>query len=242
MHRLFISDLHLRPEPDDLNRAFRRWCMGPACDADEVWILGDLFEYWLGDDIGTQLYAKSLESLQVLAQNTPVHFICGNRDFLCGKPFAQQVGLRIHTEPAVLRDQGLPRVVLMHGDLLCTDDHDYQRYRAIVHMRWLQWLFVHTPRSFRAGIAEKIRERSQHKQQMAPATSIGDANPAAADQVLHRHRAQVLIHGHTHRPAHHQHKHGERYVLPDWRPRVPGSFGWLEQVDSSFGFRTLGTR
>jgi len=240
MHRLFISDLHLRPDPDDLNRAFRRWCMGPACEADEVWILGDLFEYWLGDDIGAELYAKQIASLQVLAQNTPVHFISGNRDFLCGKQFARDIGLHLHNEPTVLRDKGLPRLLLMHGDLLCTDDHDYQRYRAVVHMRWLQWLFVHTPRSFRAGIAEKIRERSQNKQQTA--TAIGDANPAAADQALHRHRAQILIHGHTHRPAHHQHKHGERYVLPDWRPRIPGSFGWLEQVNTEFGFRTLGSR
>lgn len=241
MRRLFISDLHLRPDPDDLSRAFTRWCLGPGCDADEVWILGDLFEYWLGDDIGSQLYSAQLKSLQVLADNTPVHFICGNRDFLCGKQFAKDAGIELHNEPTVIREPGMPRLVLMHGDLLCTDDHDYLRYRAIVHMRWLQWIFLHTPQHFRAGIAEKIRMRSQSKQRHSE-TMIGDANPAAAEQTLRRHGAQILIHGHTHRPAHHQHKHGERYVLPDWRHKVPGSFGWLEQVDDSFGFRTLGTR
>ncbi len=241
MRRLFISDLHLGPESADLNRAFNRWCLGPACDADEVWILGDLFEYWLGDDIGSRLYAAQIRSLQVLAENVSLHFVCGNRDFLCGAQFAREVGLQLHAEPVVLQESGLPRVALMHGDLLCTDDHEYLRYRAIVHMRWLQWIFLHTSQQFRAGIAEKIRLRSQARQRPDQHMII-DANPAAAEEVLQRKHADVLVHGHTHRPARHQHKHGERYVLPDWRPGIPGSFGWLEQVDSQFGFRTLGPR
>lgn len=237
MRRLFISDLHLGPETQDLNRAFRRWCMGPACDADEVWILGDLFEYWLGDDLGLVMYAPIIESMNVLGRNTRLHFICGNRDFLCGRLFAQSAALTLHDEPSVL-DIGPTKIVVMHGDLLCTDDHDYLRYRRIVHMRWLQWLFLRTSRTFRAGIANRIRQKSQFRQQ-STTTMMSDANPEAADRVLKKHRAQLLIHGHTHRPARHQQQHGLRYVLPDWRSGSPGSFGWLEQHGETFCFRTL---
>lgn len=237
MRRLFISDLHLGPETEDLNRAFRRWCLGPACEADEVWILGDLFEYWLGDDLGIEMYAPLIETLSVLGQNTPVHFIPGNRDFLCGRLFADSASLTIHEEPCVLRDD-TAKIVLMHGDLLCTEDHDYLRYRRIVHLRWLQWLFLHTSRDFRAGIANRIRQKSQSRQHDAT-TMISDANPVAANDVLKKSATTILVHGHTHRPARHEHPNGLRYVLPDWRSGSPGSFGWLEQHNDSFCFRTL---
>lgn len=240
MHRLFLSDLHLQPDGGELNRAFTRWCLGPACEADEVWILGDLFEYWLGDDISLEWYASEVRTLAVLAGNTPLHFLPGNRDFLCGRQMATATGMTLHREPVTLpAASGAPRVVLMHGDRLCTDDHEYQRYRALVRQRWVQWLFVHTPAPWRQRIAQRIREASRQRQAAADIVAITDASPAAANAALRSSRAQVLIHGHTHRPATHAHQNGTRYVLPDWRPGTPGSFGWLEQYGAQFGFRTL---
>lgn len=243
MRRLFISDLHLAPQGADttsgLNRAFRRWCVTQACEADEVWILGDLFEYWLGDDIGMALYGPELEALGVLAENTALHFISGNRDFLCGKVFAAQTGISIHEEPVLLKGRGQARIALMHGDLLCTEDHAYQRYRAIVHQRWLQWIFLHVPAQYRERIGQRIRQNSQQRQSTESTQEIGDASPQAANALLKKYRAEYLIHGHTHRPARHQHSHGIRYVLPDWRPGIPRSYGWLEQSHNTFVFRTL---
>ena len=237
MQRLYLSDLHLGPEHPALSRAFARWCRGPAAEADEVWILGDLFEYWVGDDVGLETYPREIEALARLSETAAVHFLPGNRDFLCGAAFARAAGLRLHREP--VRLPGRPRVLLLHGDSLCTADREYQRYRRLVRQRWLQWLFLHSPRGWRANLAGRIRARSAERGQRAEVQAITDADPRAAERALRRERADVLVHGHTHRPARHAHRRGLRYVLPDWRPGEPGSHGWLQQCDEDFSFRTL---
>lgn len=235
MRRLFLSDLHLGPDHPALSRAFIRWCSGPAWDADEIWILGDLFEFWVGDDVGLDIYAREIAALADLGQHRPVHFLGGNRDFLCGKDFAQRATLTLHREPVLLQEGG-ERLLLLHGDELCTDDEDYQRYRRIVHQRWVQWLFVHAPKPWRLSLASTLRQRSQRRP--AP-MDITDVTRSAVDTALRRHQAQIMIHGHTHRPARHEESRGTRYVLPDWRPGLSSSFGWLEQNGAQFGFRTL---
>ena len=216
---LLLSDLHLPNEPSPLREGFLRFLAGPARAAAGVYILGDLFEYWVGDDVGLQDYAPEVAALRALtAGGVPVYFVAGNRDFLVGRAFAQATGVQIVGDPLVVELGGV-RTLLSHGDLLCTDDKAYLRWRRFAHSRLAQWLFLRLPKARRHAIAGGLRHKSGADKRNKP-SAIMDVNEAAVVAAMKRHGVTRLIHGHTHRPADHLLRVGldraTRLVLADW--------------------------
>lgn len=219
MATLFIADLHLCAEEPAITAGFLRFLAGEARQADALYILGDLFEAWIGDDDPNPLHAQIAAAIRTLVESgVPCYFIHGNRDFLLGKRFARESGMQLLPEEKVLNLYG-KRVLIMHGDTLCTDDVGYQAFRAKVHQPWLQTLFLALPLFIRKRIAAKMRAGSQSANSVKD-MAIMDVNPQAVAETLERHRVQHLIHGHTHRPAVHAlTANGEpafRYVLGAW--------------------------
>lgn len=219
MKTLFISDLHLCEERPQTTRAFLAFLSGPARKAQALYILGDLFEYWAGDDDDSPLISRVTEALTELAQRgVKSAFMRGNRDFLIGDRFAQQCGLILLDDPSLIELDGT-RILLTHGDALCIDDLAYQQYRETV--RNPEWIveFLAQPLPARHAFIEKIRMRSEQAKRDKLA-AIMDVNPLAVEDLLRQHAYPTLIHGHTHRPARHLHrfdgKQCERWVLADW--------------------------
>ena len=217
---LFISDLHLAPERPGLVEAFHALTRGPARGAAALYVIGDLFDAWLGDDqVKEPLAAGVAAALAGLAASgTPVYLQRGNRDFLLGEHFATACGASLLPD-AVVRDLHGTPTLIMHGDQLCTDDADYQRFRAYwqdpVHRRRLLAL----PYVVRRGIAVLFRAGSR-RATAGKSEVIMDVNAGAVAAALREHRVARLIHGHTHRPARHElavdGRACERYVLADW--------------------------
>ncbi|HVT34992.1 MAG TPA: UDP-2,3-diacylglucosamine diphosphatase [Nevskiaceae bacterium] len=216
---LLLSDLHLPAQPSPLRDAFIAFLEGPARQAAGVYILGDLFEYWIGDDIGLQLYAREVSRLAALsALGVPVHFMRGNRDFLVGRHFALITGATILRDPVIVELGGQP-TLLSHGDLWCTQDEKYQHWRRFSRNPVAQWLFLRLPRALRERIAGGVRARSGANKMDKPA-EIMDVDDDAVRAAFPQARVQRIIHGHTHRPARHHYRIGERdcerVVLADW--------------------------
>jgi len=216
---LFISDLHLCDERPETIRAFLAFLHTTASQAEALYILGDLFEYWAGDDDDTLLGRLVAEQLALLSERgTQVFFLAGNRDFLLGQGFAEQAGLEVLADPSLIELDGR-RILLSHGDELCTDDVAYQTYRKEVRApAWCQG-FLDKPLTERKQFIEHVRQKSKAaKTEKRP--EIMDVNPDAVAALLRRYDFPTLIHGHTHRPARHMHviddKHCERWVLADW--------------------------
>lgn len=217
---LLASDLHLAPERPAMVARFRRFLADEARAAAALYLLGDLFEYWIGDDDAADPFHASLlaDLGDLVARGVAVCFLPGNRDFLLGGAVAARTGMRVLAEPVLVTLGGAP-TLLMHGDALCTDDRSYQRYRAIVRNRVVQRVFLALPRAVRRTLAYGLRRTSDaHTQLKRPA--IMDVNAAAVEATLRSHGYPRLIHGHTHRPARHEHivdgRRCERWVLPDW--------------------------
>jgi len=216
---LFIADLHLSTEEPAITAGFLRLLAGEARTADALYILGDLFEAWIGDDDPNPLHGQIASAIKALVNSgVPCYFIHGNRDFLVGKRFARQSGMILLPEEQVLTLYG-KRILIMHGDTLCTDDIGYLRFRAKVHQPWLQKLFLALPLFIRQRIAAKMRAGSKASNQ-TKSEAIMDVNPQAVIDVMTRHHVHHLIHGHTHRPAIHEldieHHPARRYVLGAW--------------------------
>ncbi|KAF0812733.1 UDP-2,3-diacylglucosamine hydrolase [Andreprevotia sp. IGB-42] len=213
---LFIADLHLSPADPATVAAFHAFLQGPARTATTLYVLGDLFEVWIGDDqLDDPFYATQAQAFAQLAGNgTAVRFMPGNRDFLCGARFAREAGLTILPDPTVITPFGAP-VLLAHGDAYCTDDAAYQRFRRIVRNPLTQWLWRRLPLRIRNREAAKLRQQSQQHNRQKSAYIL-DVNSTAVEAAMRAAASQLLIHGHTHRPACHQHAGGTRWVLPDW--------------------------
>ena len=217
---LFISDLHLAPERPGLVEAFHQFMRGPARGAAALYAIGDLFDAWLGDDQVKEPLAAGVAAAfaDVAAAGTPVYLQRGNRDFLLGERFAKACGATLLPDEVVHDLHGTPTLI-MHGDQLCTDDVDYQRFRAYwqdpVHRRRLLAL----PYAVRRGIAALFRAGSR-RATAGKTEVIMDVNANAVAAALREHDVTRLIHGHTHRPARHEHvvdsRSCERYVLADW--------------------------
>ena len=215
---LFISDLHLCNSRPRVTRAFLDFLDSRARDAKSLYILGDLFEYWAGDD-ALEEHANVIDALRALTgAGVPVHFMAGNRDFLVGDGFAQATGCTLLDEPARLLVYLKP-TLLLHGDTLCTGDADYQSFRA--HIRAPAWRdqFLARPLAERKREIEELRRRSEQRKTEKPA-KIMDVSPVAVAAELARNACLRLIHGHTHRTAHHEFEVNgqacERWVLSDW--------------------------
>ncbi|MEK6805381.1 MAG: UDP-2,3-diacylglucosamine diphosphatase [Pseudomonadota bacterium] len=216
MSTLLLSDLHLPPHPSPLREAFTGFLKGAARHAEAVYILGDLFEVWVGDDDGLRTYAAECEALHQLSRTVSVFFMHGNRDFLIGDAFAAATGVRLLDDPIVLDLYGT-RTLLSHGDIFCTDDVGYQRWRRFSRRRWIQRGYHSLPLILRKAVVSRVRSTSL-VQKRSKAEDIMDVNTRAIDAAFAEHKVSRMIHGHTHRPAEHQHASGERIVLADWRP------------------------
>ena len=224
MSVLFISDLHLDATRPEATHAFHRFLQDRAANAEALYILGDLFEAWVGDDDDAALAGAVVEALAKLTNGgTPTFFAHGNRDFLVGEEFARQSGISLLEESSVV-ELGDQRVLLMHGDSLCIDDHDYQQFRAMVRSPDWQAQFLALPLTARRALAAQARDASRISTRGKP-MEIMDVNTAAVEQIMRAHGTRRLIHGHTHRPAVHEldldGAPATRTVLGDWFQR-----GW----------------
>lgn len=217
---LFIGDLHLDPARPDMIGAFEDFCAGPARRAQALYILGDLFEVWIGDDDDDPALERVLDAIAALtrAAGIPAWFMTGNRDFLVGTRFHEHTGLQPLPDEQVIDLFGRT-TLLCHGDTLCTDDVDYQRFRAMVRDPGWQRDFLARPLAERRHLAENLRRDSGEAMATKETSSMDVSADAVADAVR-RHRVECLIHGHTHRPAMHRHEIDgrtvERWVLGDW--------------------------
>ncbi len=217
---LFVSDLHLTPARPHLVAAFHEFVAGPARSAKALYILGDLFDAWLGDDQLREPLAAAVAGAlgELPGRGVPVYIQCGNRDFLLGERFGQACHATMLPDSVVHDVQGTP-TLLMHGDLLCTDDVDYQRFRAYRQDPKRRKRFLALPYFVRRTIAAVMRFGSS-RATAAKSEVIMDVNADAVIAAMHEHGVTRLIHGHTHRPAHHtlvvDGRPCERWVLADW--------------------------
>ena len=220
MKSLFISDLHLHPDHPECMQLFSDFISEHAHAADNLYILGDLFEYWLGDDAiefsGYRFVADTLTSLSTSA--TKILFMHGNRDFLVGKEFASLSGCGLLPDPSVI-DLAGNGVLLTHGDFLCTDDQEHLAFRRHTGDETWQKNILSQSIEARDALARQIRIGSEEGKQIKP-ESIMDVNQSAVEDQMQAHRVKLLIHGHTHRPAIHSFElagqPAHRIVLGDW--------------------------
>lgn len=236
MTTLLLSDLHLPAQPSRLREAFVEFLEGPARKAQKVFILGDLFEYWIGDDVGLQIYAKEISRIAALsASGVEVFFMAGNRDFLAGKGFAEISGATILPDPCLMVLEGTP-TLLSHGDIYCSDDVGYQKWRRISRNSLIQRLFLLLPRALRERIAGDLRSQSAGNK-AGKSAEIMDVTEASVVDAFKAHQVRRMIHGHTHRPADHRDAAGhERIVLADW---TPARMEYLEITSSGMQRITL---
>jgi len=216
---LFVSDLHLDDSRPGITDQLERFLAGPAANAAAVYILGDLFEYWVGDDsLEMPLAERVSVAIEDAAVRCPVYFMHGNRDFLVAERFAEATGVKLLEDPTVLDVDGR-RTVLAHGDTLCTDYHAYQAFRKLVRDPTWQSSALARPISERLAIAQDMRVKSEGAKHGKP-LAIMDVSDAAVEAVFRATGATLMIHGHTHRPARHETTVDgiarERWVLGDW--------------------------
>ncbi|MCH8099262.1 MAG: UDP-2,3-diacylglucosamine diphosphatase [Proteobacteria bacterium] len=219
MPTLFISDLHLEAGRPEIGVQFLAFLSGEARDADTLYILGDLFEVWLGDDDPNPYYAGMKAAIRELVDSgIPVFFMHGNRDFMIGDEFATETGVTILQDPELIDLHG-EKVLLSHGDALCTDDVEYQQFRTMT--RNPEWQAMMRAKTIQERIAHALEARQgsmEHGESLDD--EITDVNQGAVEALIRKHGVDILLHGHTHRPAIHEVRLGDRtatrIVLGDW--------------------------
>lgn len=227
---IFISDLHVDETQPDITRQFLQLLSELNSTVDALYILGDLFETWIGDDYGLMQYHEIISALKAVTQRgIPVFFLYGNRDFLIGKKFLHATGCQLLPDETVIQVYG-QSVLLMHGDTLCTQDTAYIKAREKMRNRFLQTCFLLLPLTLRKKIANNLREKSkQHTS--TTAYSIMDVTQDEVVRVMQKYKVDYLVHGHTHRPG----ISGTRIVLGAWHERgnmlVWDSAGYKELKD-----------
>ena len=216
----FIADLHLTPERPASTRLFEEFLTGSAQQLERLYILGDLFEYWVGDDGGESLGHDGVEAAlrKTVKGGMEIFFMHGNRDFLIGEEFARRTGCTLLPDPIVISLQGRD-CLLTHGDALCTDDHEHQNARKeMLSSKW-KLAFLKKPLEQRMETATAMRRQSESAKQ-TKSMAIMDVNQEAVESLMRQYGVDTLIHGHTHLPAVHQfrleQKPAWRYVLGDW--------------------------
>jgi UDP-2,3-diacylglucosamine hydrolase len=215
---LFISDLHLSEAIPRTVAAFEHFVRVTANSADSVFILGDLFEYWIGDDmLAADPFAAQMAALMhtLSERGIALYIMHGNRDFLLGKRFMKAAGAIWLPDPFVMTAFGA-RIVLAHGDALCTADRKYQTFRRVARWRAAQWLFLAWPLKWRRALAERMRSASAEGRTVRPPSPLYDVTREGVAALFKSSRTTTMIHGHTHKPARHHETGGTRWVLPDW--------------------------
>lgn len=217
---LFISDLHLSSHTKGIHALFHYFIHEIAPQATALFILGDFFDAWLGSDMIDPLQKKALEALKALAESgCSVYFIQGNRDFLLSQTILASYHIQLLADPSCLSlcDK---KILLCHGDHLCTLDIQYQRYKKIIRHPLMKWLLLHLSKKWRLKIARALHRQNPHGQKAQdPRYFVADATPFAIEKEITAHQPNWIIHGHTHRRAKHQHGPVTRFVLGDWTSR-----------------------
>lgn len=219
MTTLFVSDLHLSDERPAQIELFREFMTGPAQRTDALYILGDLVEVWAGDDDRTPPHSLLIGILRTFTRSGGrLYVMRGNRDFLMGERFCAETGAQLLADPYEIELNGR-RALIMHGDLLCTQDAGYQRYRRLVHSPQFQKIFLAIPAFLRVRIAHGFRKLTQRLGR-GKAPEITDVDPQAVTDMMQKHDVSLLIHGHTHRPGIHDFeldgRSARRIVIGDW--------------------------
>jgi len=225
---LFISDLHLQPSQPHTAAAFFAFLEERAMAAQALYLLGDVFEYWAGDDdLSDPFHQQVTSAIRAVSDaGVAVYWIAGNRDFLAGQALADAAGLTLLAEPHVT-DIGGHHVTLVHGDAECTRDLKYMAFRTQVRDPAWQAQFLAMPLTQRKAIIAGMREGSKEAH-ATKSYELMDVSPDAVDALFASTGTDIIIHGHTHRPALHQHNGKRRYVLPDWEPDAePPRGGWI---------------
>lgn len=231
MHTLFISDLHLHESRPQVTRAFFHFLYSHAIHAETLYILGDFFDAWIGDDDDSELLQDVASGLHKLSElGVAIYFMHGNRDFLLGKAYASKAGMSLIDDGTVIDLYGTP-TLLMHGDTLCTGDTEYQQFRTMVRSPQWQQQILAQPLAARRALAAQLRAKSQSMNSLK-ADDIMDVSPTEVIAQMEAARVTRLIHGHTHRPARHQlvvaGNPAERIVLGDWHDS-----GWCIKADQN---------
>lgn len=223
---LFISDLHLDAARPEITRALAAF-LEASTDCDVLYVLGDLFEAWVGDDDDAPLAAEVTALFRAFSESGPaLCFMRGNRDFLLGDTWCEAAGGRLLPDPSLVDLYGR-QVLLMHGDSLCTGDAEYMQFRAVARDPDWQAQVLSKPLAERRALAAQLRAQSMEANSNK-AEDIMDVTPSEVEREMTGHGVHQLIHGHTHRPARHEYTFGERWVLGDW-----DSHGWCLEVTSS---------
>ncbi|MFT6984991.1 MAG: UDP-2,3-diacylglucosamine hydrolase [Psychromonas sp.] len=220
MRTLFIADLHLSEQHPKISEAFFSFLQNDAKDVDALYILGDLFEVWIGDDEHTPLMDEVAKRLTAYAKvnQAKIYYLHGNRDFMIGKNYAQQASMQLLREHCEIDLYG-ENVLVMHGDTLCLADKNYQKMRSVIHNPLLQFIFNLMPLSVRKKIGWKIRSASQSKK-VYKDKNIMAVTQSEVLRLMEKHQTATLIHGHTHQVAEHQFelsgKPARRFDVGDW--------------------------
>ncbi len=207
-HSLIIADLHLTLNEADKTHLFIQFCQEQATIVDRLFILGDLFNVWLGDDLSIDYYQEIVLTLKALSLKTKIFIMAGNRDFLLGHDFAKQANCTLIDAPYLFETNN-QQYVLTHGDELCTDDKGYQRLKSVLQHPITKFILLHSPKKLRLEISIQLRKQNKSR-------NIVDVNKTAVSQLMQKYPNANLIHGHTHRLDTHVNNDFTRYVLGDW--------------------------
>ncbi len=219
MRTLFISDIHLSPSQPGLTKAFIDFLEQQTDNTDALYILGDLFDFWIGDDDSGDFAISIMQSLKAVSdKGVKGYFVQGNRDFLVGKRFSRKTGFKLLDDISTVDLYGTQAVIL-HGDTLCLEDTGYLAFRAKVHQPWLQWIFNRLPFSVRKKIVASI-QNSAKSEKSTKSYDIMNVTQDEVIRVMNQHNVDLMIHGHTHRPDIHNFHSSDnlrtRIVLGDW--------------------------
>ena len=229
---LIISDLHLTNVESDKVNFFNKFCEDHGSKADQLFILGDLFNTWLGDDVSISSHKAVISSLKKLTKETKVFVMAGNRDFLLSHNFETETGCKLINEPYEL-EHNTKKFLLIHGDSLCTDDINYQKLKKVLRNPLVQYIFLHLPKNIRLKLTGQLRKKSVEAQSYK-SSKIMDVNQQSTDLLMSKYPDHDLIHGHTHRQKTHTMKNYTRYVLGDWSQnkgnaiKLSDGLEWLE--------------
>lgn len=237
MKLAFISDLHLSPNTPEKNLIFYQLLDNIKGNIDSLYILGDFFDYWLGDDDNTPFAKEMIAKLQSFAMNTPTYFRGGNHDFAVGKKFSKITNIKLIPDMHTIYT-GKHKLLLSHGDTFCTLDIGYQKMKRIFQNRFIIWLLLKTPLSWRYKLKEKMEQGSQNSNKIPKPDYIYNVVDESIIEHATEHGADTVIHGHTHHPGQYIiNDKLQRYETPDWEDNPAGAY--LIYDDGKFSFESV---